>query len=324
MPSIFESITQAISPDIANQFAKVTGLQDPQVNRGLSVAGPVVTGSLARRAAGGLSLNNLFGMLPQEGSGSGLGNLLGMAGGGAALSGLFSGIFGSGLGSIGRSIDKRLGFRASSLLPLAAPLILGVIRKFASSNKLDEAGLTRTLQDEQKSFLAKGGDTAEIIRGALDAGERADVTREHYTPEQWSRIRLAPVAAAKLVMMASPSGAVGALKEAIAVPKVLKELKEEAPANSVVDVAFDAELTREELEEIGNDRPAVLAVIESAWQAVRARDPQDTKSYSDLLRGVATKVAEASKEGGFLGIGGTKVSKEEQAAVDEIKALTTN
>jgi hypothetical protein len=31
-------------------------------------------------------------------------------------------------------------------------------------------------------------------------------------------------------------------------------------------------------------------------------------------------VAEASKEGGFLGIGGTRVSAEEQAAIDEIKA----
>jgi hypothetical protein len=31
-------------------------------------------------------------------------------------------------------------------------------------------------------------------------------------------------------------------------------------------------------------------------------------------------VAEASKEGGFLGIGGTRVSAQEQQALDEIRA----
>jgi len=31
-------------------------------------------------------------------------------------------------------------------------------------------------------------------------------------------------------------------------------------------------------------------------------------------------VAEASKEGGFLGIGGTRVSAQEQQAIDEIRA----
>jgi len=35
---------------------------------------------------------------------------------------------------------------------------------------------------------------------------------------------------------------------------------------------------------------------------------------------VARAAAEASKEGGFLGIGGTLVSKEEQSALDAIEA----
>jgi hypothetical protein len=32
-------------------------------------------------------------------------------------------------------------------------------------------------------------------------------------------------------------------------------------------------------------------------------------------------VAEASKEGGFLGVGGTRVSEPEQKAIDEIRAV---
>lgn len=35
---------------------------------------------------------------------------------------------------------------------------------------------------------------------------------------------------------------------------------------------------------------------------------------------IAQAVAEAHKEGGFLGVGGKQVSEEEQAALDDIKA----
>jgi hypothetical protein len=35
---------------------------------------------------------------------------------------------------------------------------------------------------------------------------------------------------------------------------------------------------------------------------------------------VSRKVAEASKEGGFLGIGGTRVSQQEEQAIGEITA----
>lgn len=36
---------------------------------------------------------------------------------------------------------------------------------------------------------------------------------------------------------------------------------------------------------------------------------------------VATAVAEASKEGGFLGLGGMRVSAEEKRAIDQIKSV---
>jgi hypothetical protein len=39
-----------------------------------------------------------------------------------------------------------------------------------------------------------------------------------------------------------------------------------------------------------------------------------------LLVDVAVKTAEASKEGGFLGYGGRRVSKEEQEAIDAIRS----
>jgi len=46
---------------------------------------------------------------------------------------------------------------------------------------------------------------------------------------------------------------------------------------------------------------------------------QDAKAYKDWCVLIATKVAEASKEGSILGFGGTKVSAEERALLSEIE-----
>jgi xylose isomerase len=47
---------------------------------------------------------------------------------------------------------------------------------------------------------------------------------------------------------------------------------------------------------------------------------EDIDAYKQLIYNAALKTAEAAKEGGFMGIGGTRVSAKEQAALDEIKA----
>ena len=55
-----------------------------------------------------------------------------------------------------------------------------------------------------------------------------------------------------------------------------------------------------------------------AMQAVATNSPSDAAAYGRLLVDVATHVAEASKEGGFLGIGGVPVSEAEKATLAEI------
>jgi hypothetical protein len=52
--------------------------------------------------------------------------------------------------------------------------------------------------------------------------------------------------------------------------------------------------------------------------------PHDAESFKALLRGISQKVAEASTEGGFLGLGGVRVSDAENATLADIaKALDT-
>jgi hypothetical protein len=55
-----------------------------------------------------------------------------------------------------------------------------------------------------------------------------------------------------------------------------------------------------------------------------AKAPSDAVAFKAWLRGISQKVAEASKEDSFLGVGGVQVSDAEKATLADIsKALGT-
>ena len=54
---------------------------------------------------------------------------------------------------------------------------------------------------------------------------------------------------------------------------------------------------------------------------VAANNAGESAAYGQSLVDLATTVAEATKEGGFLGIGGTRISEAEQVAIDQVKAV---
>jgi hypothetical protein len=65
----------------------------------------------------------------------------------------------------------------------------------------------------------------------------------------------------------------------------------------------------------------LIDVVEAGVAAVAAKSPGEAQVYKDtLLLAVAKAAAEASKEGGFLGIGGALVSEREQTALNALKA----
>ena len=70
----------------------------------------------------------------------------------------------------------------------------------------------------------------------------------------------------------------------------------------------------------GGDRTqmknALVGAIKTAVAAVAAKSQGE--AYKTWLMSVASKVSQAAKEGGFLGIGGTQVSGDEQAALRQL------
>jgi hypothetical protein len=202
-------------------------------------------------------------------------------------------------------------------------VVMGLISKMRSEQKLDAAGIGRVLDDEQRSFMATGGENATLVKSVLDASNEANETRARYTDAQWRGIRLGPMAAAQVVMHASPSGPIGAIKEAGAVARAVDEVRKTAVPASLLGIAFDDNFTMDELNSLGGrtaTKEQLLGAIKDAVATVAVQSPADAIAYRRFLTDVAMKVAEASKEGGFLGVGGTLVSPEEKVALQEVGA----
>ena len=65
----------------------------------------------------------------------------------------------------------------------------------------------------------------------------------------------------------------------------------------------------------------MLEQVKSAVALVTAKaSPAEADAYKQMLVGVAQQAADASKEGGFLGFGGVRVSSKEKAFIAEVKA----
>src|SRR5262245_34366043 len=140
-------------------------------------------------------------------------------------------------------------------------------------------------------------------------------TRTDYSDAEWKAIISAPVAAGLLITLSDASGPLGITKEAMAVGKAIADSASGEVPEVVKAIAETAKAagSRPELPDVpsgdrAKTKEALVGLIKSAVNAVQAKSPAEAQGYKAWLASVATKVAQASKEGGFLGFGGTLVS----------------
>jgi hypothetical protein len=148
--------------------------------------------------------------------------------------------------------------------------------------------------------------------------------KNDYSDAEWKAISGAPVAAGLLITLADASGPVGIAKEAMAVgkaisesgagdaPEIVKALAESVKGGGRPELPDVPTGDREQI------KAALVSILKDAVAAVQTKSPGEVEHYKTWLTSVATKVSEASKEGGFLGIGGTLVSADEQAALEQL------
>jgi hypothetical protein len=330
MTTLLESVGQQITPEVIGSIGKAIGVDTSMVQQGLDIAGPLVQGGLAKKSETTAGLDAIMKMLPQDGaSGGGLGDIIGMltkggVGSELAQTGLLTDVFGQGTSAIGKTLSAKLGFDVTPILAMAVPAIMGAISNAAKTQKLDSAGIGKLLQTDQANFVANAKpEVLATLNEAWDSGSKAVAVKATFTDDEWLKVRLAPVAATFYVITASPSGAIGSMKELSAAGDTMKAALKDASATSLVNVAFGnaaADVEGDVKINENSPRDSMLNGIKSAYAAVKAKMPGEAESFAATLNTLAQNVASAAKEGGFLGIGGKQISAQEQQALDEIKA----
>jgi hypothetical protein len=144
-------------------------------------------------------------------------------------------------------------------------------------------------------------------------------TKADFNADEWSKLVEGPLIAALRVSGASGGGKI---REAVAVARVYAEARTQHGDSALLD-EITASPPGVEQTAPGDDPSAVVAArLREALGILNEKgSPEDADAYRTFVVAVARAAAEAHKEGGFIGIGGRKISDEEAAALKEIQAV---
>ena len=165
--------------------------------------------------------------------------------------------------------------------------------------------------------------------------------KDDFTDDEWFLLSSVPAMIGSAMSTAAPSGVVGTVKELSVGMRATVEGRSEHPDSALIGELLERaanwdetkakakdyrERTKARLEGAGvKDREALHElVLADCREAARLVDERCTASDASAYRrwcvDIARKVAEAAKEGSFLGIGGVRVSDEERAMMGRIEA----
>ena len=156
------------------------------------------------------------------------------------------------------------------------------------------------------------------------------LTKNDFSASDWNTLRDTPYLVGLATLLAEPSG-LGTIKESIAITMgiwqnqaseipLIRDLTNKAEMEAAQDSlksrftgsrgALSKEVTRDLALEHARSSIAVLTDKASS---------EEIDAYRKLLYGVADLVANAAREGGFLGFGGKAVSAAEQRFLDDLQ-----
>ena len=156
------------------------------------------------------------------------------------------------------------------------------------------------------------------------------LTKNDFAASDWNTLRDTPYLVGLATLLAEPSG-LGTIKESIAITMGIWEnqaseiplirdltnrVEIQAAQNSLKGrfAGSQGQLTKDVMRDLAleNSRSSIAMLSGKA-------NAEEIDAYRNLLYGLAEKVANASREGGFLGFGGKAVSAAEQSFLDDLQ-----
>jgi len=153
-------------------------------------------------------------------------------------------------------------------------------------------------------------------------------TKADYTDEEWAGIVRAPVLAGAYIAVSDMSF-FGMIGEMTALYKTMTEGDVPEAASGLIEAVVaeieDSKDAKEKLKLPETKQSATQAaqLVHQLGLDLEVLDqkstPEETRAFKDWLIQIAQATAEATKEGGFLGIGAVRVSDKEQMALATLR-----
>jgi hypothetical protein len=144
--------------------------------------------------------------------------------------------------------------------------------------------------------------------------------KEEFNAVEWQTLVEGP-ALGGLIVIASQRG--GTIRESVAMAKVYVESEKEHKGHDLLGeiAAKPPKLGAREFSSAEQLRMEGLERIRGAVALLEQKaTPDELEAYKRFALTVAQRAAEADKSGGFLGVGGEKVSDSERAALADVAA----
>jgi len=150
-------------------------------------------------------------------------------------------------------------------------------------------------------------------------------TRAAFTDKEWKQVKDLPSYAALLIVSSGGTGPMQMVMESTAAAKVIAGSAanpDPLVAAVVADLSHRDDTDKPKPPEDTKSREAFRGLVLTQAAAVTAlvteKTPDSAKPYADWVLALAHKVAEAAKEHSVLGIGGVRVSPEEETALADL------
>jgi hypothetical protein len=145
--------------------------------------------------------------------------------------------------------------------------------------------------------------------------------KAEFNAEEWTTVVEGPLLAGLRVVAAERGGTI---RESIAVGKAYAEARQQQGTSELLDevVAHPPALDPSRVGAGGDIAATADSGLREAVRILTEKASADElEAYRRFVLTVATAVANAHREGGFLGVGGKQVSESEQAALDELATI---
>ncbi len=160
-------------------------------------------------------------------------------------------------------------------------------------------------------------------------------TLTDYTQDEIEKLMTAPLLVSMYVMGSSLSGPVGLVKEMMAGVETAMDAGKNAAPGSLFNMLWSEQNMKTQQDKMQQEtrdstqgaqdmtqaKAKMLDDIKAATAIMTAKgSPDEVAAYKKLMVDVAQNVANAAKEGGFMGIGGVQVNDAEKQAIAEIRS----